>query len=218
MRERFAAKHRFLFGRICTINGNPLFTSQNRKYGESARLSREYSRASSDQKSQLSNRFGFDDKISRLHAYASLRFFDRRSKRRRLETEKATEGLIYSLHTLRWLSQKARQINIYSSSKVIIFPQRFTSTVSHHPLMNKISLLPNLPCYLPSFNRKHPFLCTFSPLDHLDPIPISKLVLEINRPRRSIRDDSTMHNSQDDARKKSMYVHPYPRYPRELDC
>lgn len=134
----------------------------------------------------------------KFHAYTRpprFRFFDRRSKRRRLETERATEGLIYALHTLLAGFHRKQGGLIFTATRRLSFSHNdSTSTVSHHPLMNKISLLPNLPCYLPSFDRKHPFLCTFSPLDHLDPVPTSKLVLEINRPRDP-RDDSTMHNS-----------------------
>lgn len=51
------------------------------------------------------------------------------------------------------------------------FPRTFSKTLfySHHPFTNKILLLAN-GCYLASFNRKQPFLCSFSPLDHFDPI------------------------------------------------
>lgn len=144
---------------------------RNRKYGEYsvARILDDWRKVSS----LLSNRF--NDKISRLHASAPLRFFDRRSKRRRLETERATEGLIYALHTLLAGFHRKQGGLIFTATRRLSFSHNdSTSTVSHHPLMNKISLLPNLPCYLPSFDRKHPFLCTFSPLDHLDPVPTNQ--------------------------------------------
>lgn len=71
----------------------------------------------------------------------------------------------------RILSQKASRRLIYWRCKVIIFPRTFSKTLfySHHPLTNKILLLAN-GCYLASFNRKQPFLCSFPPLDHFDPI------------------------------------------------